>query len=292
MQNIAPHVCDFHKATEFLKAHYEFRKKLDPGFSYEAWSVELGYKSRSFVKMAVSGQRSLTAEFIQKFSESVKFSNEDSHYFHLIVSHEQAATDQERALYLDKIFEHSGRRKPLQILENQDEFLLDVQLPKIFLLLGFQDVESTPENLAKISGCDVASMNVRLEKLEALGLVTTNGQHWLPVDESFRVPSKYGNQALEAYHNACLTEAMAAQKIETRLRRFRSLLLPLGEEEFDSLLGDIENLVGKSIAKYNHKELQNRRLYKLNVNLYPVSELVHNDENVTGLSQEVGRTQN
>jgi uncharacterized protein (TIGR02147 family) len=288
---IAPQVWQFHKATEFLKAHYDFRKKLDPGFSYDAWSAELGYKSRSFVKMAVSGQRNLTAEFIQNFCDSVKFSSEDAHYFILIVSHEQAGSDYERSLYLDKIFEHRGQRKHLQILENQDGFLLDVHLPKIFLLLGFKDIQKTSEYLAKITGTDVPLMQIRLEKLAALGLVALVNGQWEPIDESFRVPSKFGNQALESYHNSCLTEAMAAQKIETRLRRFRSLLLPLGEAEFDQLMTDVEALVGKSIEKYNHKELQNRRLYKVNINVYPVSELVHEAENTTGLSLKFENTE-
>ncbi|WP_413559481.1 TIGR02147 family protein [Bdellovibrio sp. HCB209] len=290
-QNLAPQLSQFHKATEFLKAHYEYRKKLDPGFSYEAWSAELGYKSRSFVKMVVSGQRSLTAEFVQNFAERMKFSSEDFHYFSLIVSHEQAGSEYERSLYLDKIFEHSGQRKQLQILEDQDDFLRDVHLPKIFLLLGFKDISKTPERLAEIMNMDVVSMKARLEKLEALGLVSFQNWQWEPVDESFRVPSKYGNEALETYHNSSLTEAMSAQKMETRLRRFRSLLLPLGESEFEELLTDIEALVGKSIAKYNHKEIQNRRLYKMNINVHPVTELVHEPENATGLSLKFENTE-
>lgn len=287
----APQVWHFHKATEFLKAHYDFRKKLDPGFSYDAWSAELGYKSRSFVKMVVSGQRSLTAEFIQNFSESVKFSPEDSYYFTLIVSHEQAESDYERALFLDKIFEHRGQRKHLQILENQDEFLLDVHLPKIFLLLGFKDIQKTPQYLAEIMGGDVSSMQMRLEKLATLGLIVFQDGQWEPIDESFRVPSKFGNHALQTYHNSSLTEAMAAQKMEKSLRRFRSLLLPLGATEFNDLMTDIEALIGKSIEKYNHKELQNRRLYKMNINIHPVTELVHEAENKTGLSLKFENTE-
>ncbi|WP_413583208.1 TIGR02147 family protein [Bdellovibrio sp. HCB288] len=290
-QKNAPQVWQFHKATEYLKAHYEFRKKLDPGFSYDVWSLELGYKSRSFIKMVVAGQRNLTSDFIQTFSAKMVFSSEEAAYFLLIASHEQAESEPERALYMDKIFECRGRRMDLRILENQDEFLLDAELPKILLLLGFQDIKKTPQYLAEITGMDVLMMKARLEKLSSMGLATFKDLNWEPIDESFRVPKKFGNAALASYHNAALTEAMAAQKIETRLRRFRSLLLPLGEADFDSLLIDIENLVGKSIEKYNHKELQNRRLYKMNVNLYPVTELVHGDENKTGLSHKIENTE-
>ncbi|MBO9668663.1 MAG: TIGR02147 family protein [Bdellovibrio sp.] len=288
----APPVCKYHKASEFLKAHYEYRKKLDPGFSYEAWSVELGYKSRSFLKMLASGQRNLTAEFIENFGKSVQFTAEDAHYFTLIVSHEQAEGDYEKAIYLDKIFEHRGRREALSLVDNQDEFLLDHHLPKILILLGFEDIPKTTEYLARITNMDIDLMEMRLFKLGAMGLATCKDYQWQAVEESFRVPNKFGNQALESYHNSSLTDAMAAQKIETRLRRFRSLLLPLGEQEFEDLLSDVENLVGKSIAKYNHKNLQNRRLYKMNINLHPVTELVHETENATGLSLNFENTEN
>ena len=113
---VAPSVFKFHKASEFLKAHYEYRKRIDPGFSYDAWSAELGYKSRSFLKMLASGQRSMTMDFVDNFSQKMQFSKEDGYYFSLLVSHEQAETEHEKSVYLDKIFEQRGRRESLQLL--------------------------------------------------------------------------------------------------------------------------------------------------------------------------------
>lgn len=282
--SLEPQLDKFHKATEYLQAYYKYRKGMDQGFSYEAWSVELGYRSRSFLKMLVSGQRGLTEDFVENFSRHVKFTPSQSQYFSLIALYEQAVAEHEKTVYLDKIFEYSGRLQQLQLVENKDEFLLDVHLPKLLLLLGFHDIQKTPEYLAQITGTDQASIEERLYKLASLGLAVQNESQWEAIEESFRVPSQFGSQALESYHNASLAEAMEAQKMEARLRRFRSLLLPLSEPEFEVLLGDIENLVGKAIAKHSHKHLLNRRLYKLNLNLYPVTELVHESENATGLS--------
>ncbi|MEN0059555.1 MAG: hypothetical protein AAGB31_12020, partial [Bdellovibrio sp.] len=52
-----PCIYNHSNSRDYLLAYYKHKKEMLPGFSYEAWAQELGYKSRSYLKMIVSGER-------------------------------------------------------------------------------------------------------------------------------------------------------------------------------------------------------------------------------------------
>lgn len=274
----SPCLYDFHKMTEYLQALYTHYKKHNEGFSYEAWSLELGYKSRSFLKMVVTGQRSITTDFIQALSASMKFSSEETSYLHLTAQYEQADNEQGKTAYLDKILEHLGQIKGKNLSEVNDEFLKSGDLPKLLMILGFKDVLRTSAGLALLMNLPMEIIEKKLQQLEEMGLARVCDSQWEAYEDSFRVPNKFGNEAISSYHQHSLMEAIEAQKMEARLRRFRSLLLPLGDQDFEILLKDIEALVNKSLAQFDHKSLNDRRLYKMNINVYPVTPLVKSQD--------------
>ena len=90
---------------------------------------------------------------------------------------------------------------------------------------------------------------------------------------------KLGDLALRAYHDACLDEAKQAQSLPVHERKYRSLILPLTAEEFGSLSEEVNQFIKELVVKYQSDKYQDRRLYKLNLNYFPVSEQVSQEPN-------------
>lgn len=287
-----PVVFNYLSAVTYLNDFVAFQKQQEPGFTYESWASELGFKSRSFLTMILNGERNITTQFIESFSQTVNFSKEEKDYFSLLAQHNQSPSETEQKIYLNQILEHKGRQKEQIEITNSAEFLTSPLLPKLLVLLSFQDLKRTPQGLAHFLKENPHSLSGLLQQLEKMGLaqIDING-YWIPTKNSFKVPKNFGSEALKKYHNHSLQEATVAQDQPAHLRRFRSVLLPLSEKDYQTLLEDIDALVSKTIARFDSDSLDQKRLYKLNLNLFPVTEqhqaaaneAAHNPENETRL---------
>ncbi len=194
--------------------------------------------------------------------------------FSLLVNYAQAETAELKSIFLDKIFECRGRNRKVIEVESHDEFLANVVLPRLQVLLSFEDIDRSVAGLAKLLKSSAEQTSKYLKQLEDLGLARYSEvqQLWNPVQESFYVPKRYGSQVLRNYHDQCLIEAMKAQDLPAESRRYRSTMLPLTEEDFLTILEEFQGFLHKSLAKYDKKNLGVARLYKMNFNLFPLTE--------------------
>lgn len=271
VQKSTPELRQYLSVTQYLQDIYNYKKSLSPGFSYDAWSTEIGFKSRSFLHMIITQQRNISETFIEKFCVYMQFSETEKSYFSLLVSYNQAQQEKEKSYYLDLIFENLGKTKEVIEILKYSEFLESIELPKILVLLSFNDIQRNAQKLSEILKTDADSVQIHLEKLQDLGLAQLKEGQWVPTKKSFCVPKNFSSVPLENYHNRSLLEAIAAQKLHTDTRRFRSLLVPLSEQDYQNLLTEINSLVSKTLAKYDSDTLADKKLYKININLYPVT---------------------
>lgn len=271
-----PYLQNYLSITKFMQDEFLYRKNIDPLFSYEAWANELGFKSRSFMRMVCTGSRPITKKFISTFCQKMNYSAEEIKYFNLLVSYSQTSSQHQKIIYGEQLLlQQKTTENRLEIL-NHYEFLSSVLLPKLQVLLSFSDLEKSPEKLAKLLDAAAPGVEQALLKLEKMGLATAEPDQktFKATQKSFKVVKSFGNPALENYHNNSLLEAIKAQKLEAQIRRFRSLILPLNEDEFSDLLEEVEIFVKKTLSKYNADELLVRRLFQMNINVFPVTQKV------------------
>lgn len=286
--NAQPILFEYMSATNYLYDLMLFRKSEAPGFTFESWASELGFKSRSFLTMILNQERSITPQFIEVFANSMSYSEEEKSYFSLLVQYNQSTSEIDRTLFLDSLLEIKGKRKDLVEIQNYTNFLSSPLMPKLLVLLSFKDLDRSVLGLTQFLQENTVTIEQSLAQLHELQLVQLqNNGHWVPTKKSFKVPKNFGSEALTNYHNHSLQEAISAQKKPAALRRYRSLLLPLSDKDYQNLLGDIEALVNKAVAKYDSEILHQKRLYKMNMNIFPVTEEfisdVHTSENETRL---------
>lgn len=282
-----PILFEYMSATSYLYDLMLFRKSVEPGFTFESWACELGFKSRSFLNMVLNQERNITPQFIDALAASTAFSTDEKTYFSFLVLHNQSSSESEKINYLDRLLEFKGKQKDLVEIQNHKAFLSSPLMPKLLVLLSFIDIDRRLQGLSEFLREDTSKIEMTLKQLEALQLASSVNGIWSPTKKSFKVPKNLGAEALAEYHNHSLQEAMAAQKLPSALRRYRSLLLPLSESDYENLLLDIEALASKAVAKYDSDLLHEKRLYKLNMNIFPVTEEfifdAHNSENETRL---------
>src|SRR5437868_6446470 len=135
-----PDVFAYLDVLSYLQDYYAFRKSTDKDFSYEKWSDELGFNSRSFLRMIVIGKKKVTPKFIESFSEKRFSSKAETDYFEYLVKYTQSKTAKDRQAYGQKLIQLlKGYQKP-DLVEDYTGFISKSLLPRLFALLSFQDV--------------------------------------------------------------------------------------------------------------------------------------------------------
>jgi len=216
----------------------------------------------------------------------MKFDEREDAYFRTLVAYSQAKTLLQRRMTEKKLIELMRFDQDRTEIENYFEFVATPFLPRLQTLLSFDDIQRNSEVLSELLGRPVADTEKGLKKLHELklaepicdpfGLLQWRSQH-----PRLKVPEKLGDAALESFHTQSLKEAIQAQRLAKEVRRFRSLLLPLSATEFGELLEEIENLIQTALHRFRSDQLQGRRLFQLNLNVFPVTGL-HQTEPLEG----------
>ena len=87
----------------FIKEHCSDLKKNKPFFSYRYIAQKAGLKSTGFISWVVAGKRTISSRLAHRITQIFNLGKRETEYFLLLVSHNQAATVQERQHYLDRL---------------------------------------------------------------------------------------------------------------------------------------------------------------------------------------------
>jgi uncharacterized protein (TIGR02147 family) len=290
-QDIRPEVTSFLVVSEYLQALYAWRKRKHRGFSYTTWADELGFKNRVFLRLIVVGKRSITENSIPLFIDGLKLKKSDGEYFSLLVRLNQAGNLSAREHYareLSLLRKRSGLRTEIR---DQYLFLSSHLAPRLQVLISMDGLNRSPENLAWLLGTTRSKTQEMLEMLERLELARLEpgedgaGQ-WVGTKKDFEVKQSLGNIALQSFHRRSLEEAISAIDSVPESRRYQSGILPLPADKLQSASEEINDFLRQFLDKYKVSQGSNRRLYQINLNIFPVSKPILQSASV-GMRQSV-----
>lgn len=259
-----------------MQHYYQSRKIQDPKFSYTVWASEMDLQSSSTLRMMVNGKKRISMGLADKFLNIYLKSNDEKNYFRFLVVYAQAGTTQEKSAAWAVLSQILMNRIEQSEVGDYFTFLSDTLLPKIQTILSFDDQVWTEKNLLEALDTNIEELRVALQKLEKIGMaerldLAGADTCWKSTARLMKVSNKLGDVALKAYHNSSLDEAKAAQNLPVHVRRYKSVILPLNEDEFKSLTDEVDAFAKQLVAKYQSDKYQGRMLYKLNLNYFPVS---------------------
>lgn len=269
----APNILEFNSPYDYFEAHYQYRKLKEPGFSYERISEEMGFKSKSFAQMVMNQKRKMTDKFKTVFAEKYISLPEHKEYFYCLTELVECQSESKRTQIQSKMFELRGKLKDLAIIESNKQFWISPEVPKILMVLGFDDFHTTSKNISDFLSLPISLVEDCLHSLQDQGLVDfLPDMSYRPRKKSFKVDSKLGSSDLANYHSHSLSEAQLAQDLPTDVRRYSSFMVAMSPQEFSQFNIEWNNFLKQCVAKYDFSEIENRRLYKINLNIFPVSK--------------------
>jgi uncharacterized protein (TIGR02147 family) len=266
---------------QYLKDLFLERKHRDPSFSLLKWAQELGLESRSALRLVLTGRKPLSRELATKLAHALQMSPADAEYFFKLVGMESAVRKSEREKLVSEV---SSLSTAGEELPDSFQLLASPLVLKLLVLLSFEDLEKTEANLALLLKTNPARLSSILKELKAIDVVEEQGGLWQAKKPNFFIKDHLGSASLQTYHKESLEEAIAAIRLPKEERRFRSILIPLDEEEFAMLYGELNLLLENLVARFGKAHAAGTRLYQINLNLLPVTEKLPVSEQDIGSS--------
>lgn len=264
--------------TQYFKDYFQFRKKTDPVFSFETWSDELGFKSHSYLRMVCSGDRAVTNKLVQSFAECNQLSGSQVDHLTSISLYQKAETISEKKIYLDKIFESLEMSSDNLEIKDYVRFLSNLQLPVIQLVTSFNDSPKTTEELSEFLNIDLETLKKNLFQLKLMNLVqetmTDKTSLWTAVSKSFHVNDTHLDEAVKLYYEQTLIEAKQYLNSQEIQKRFRSVFFTLNDQNYEAFVEESEAFLMKMRHKFASSEIQDGRLFKVNLFAYPVTQKI------------------
>jgi uncharacterized protein (TIGR02147 family) len=222
-----PEITKYLNVYQYLQDYYQFCKKQNSDFSYEAWSQQLQVNDKSYLRMMVLGKRPINEKMNKAFIHNLAFEKKQADYFSTLVQYTQSKTQESKNLFGKKLIQLLKNDLDQIEIEAEYEFLSNPLLPRLHVFLTFQDLDQSLQNLAWLLGSHEEEIEKALKKLTEMKLVELKNNRYTPLKKTFKVPEQFGHLGLSSFYRQNLEAAQVAIELPPEQRRFKSLFMPM-----------------------------------------------------------------
>jgi uncharacterized protein (TIGR02147 family) len=263
----------------YLQDVYKYRKSQEKNFSYAAWAEEMGIRSRAYLRALVLKEKPIHESIVPALIQGLRLNDEEVEYFDLLLRHAGAVLNSLKEAYgRQLLIKWKGVLQKIEIKDMQ-EFLSDPLIPVVFTYLSFDDSAPGVQDMARDLGCDVGRLQTALRCLIWQKLV--NGEvredgsvTYKAIETFFSVPSLPQSQVLKRFHLEGLSLAEQASELPSEQRKYYSTFMAADEAQFQKAQALIQDFNQRLLALLGHSQLRGKKIYRLNIQIFPVSNTV------------------
>jgi uncharacterized protein (TIGR02147 family) len=273
-----PKVFDFTDYRRYLKAFYDWQK-LNGFYSHREFCIKAGLKSRSYLRLVLSGKRNLTPESISKFIIGLDLRSVEAEAFTSLVLFNQAQDFDARKHYWEVFSKYRPRNVKSQKVHDVYSYLTRMTYPILLNILRKNHVAQDRQSLMKMTGLTAAQLDEAIEVLTQLGAVVRTSETEFKVTcASFNTGDDISSIAIPTFHKNMLKVAQEKTTLPQTEREFQSVMVSLDQEEFTYIKKKLRELAIEFDEKFSGVRPQSDKVYAINLNLIPVTpEFIRKD---------------
>ncbi|MBD3242680.1 MAG: TIGR02147 family protein [Chitinivibrionales bacterium] len=268
-------ITEYMDYRELLRDFYQEKKRESSYFSYRLFSQQAGFKAPNLLKLVMDGKRRLTKESVYKFAKGMRLNKGEAEYFEDLVFFNQAASLDEKNLYLQRLMRLRRRSDPRRIESSEYEYYSAWYHPVIREVATSVDFKDDYKRLAAMVTPAISPDDARksVELLLRLGFIrkTPDGRYE-SASASLTTGPRVRSIAVANYHKDMMK--LAAESIErfkADQRDITSLTLNVDDKTRQAMVEKIRQLREEllAMAETNRDPSQ---VMQVNFQLFPLSE--------------------
>lgn len=246
-------------------------------YSARSFALKAGFKSPSYLKMIIDGERNLGPESLRRLGIVLDLRKEENEFFQKLVLFNQ--TD-DFNLKNDAYEDLMGFKKfrKLRELENaQYEFYSKWFMPILFEAVGHTELPRKADLVAKALGISLRDLDQGLETLAQMDLIERRGKSWAKKNSAIQTNPDTESLNVRNFHRQMIHLAMdRLDGIPPDQRDLQGLTLALGEKDFKELRKLVYDFLRRLNQKYTESE-NATKVYQLSLQLFPVFDFPKTD---------------
>jgi uncharacterized protein (TIGR02147 family) len=274
-----PNIFNYSDYREFLADYYREKKESIPSFSYQNFSRQAGFASKSFVFNVIKGKKNLSTPSVVSLSEAMELTKTEAAYFEKLVCMCQANTFKERTFFYEQLDtvrpQNTEASNAKRIRRDQFEFCSKWYHVVIRSLIDFFPFKDDFQRLAGMVRPPITTMQAKnsIRLLKRLGLIEKGKDgFYKAVSKIVTTGPEVGGLAAQHFHLQAMELGMRALKeFRKEERSIYGLTLGISKKGFD----EVRKIMMESQNRILHvaeKDKDSDGVYQLNVQFFPVSK--------------------
>ena len=274
-----PNIFTYSDYRKFLSDFYREKKEKNPSFSFQNFSRQAGFASKSFVYNVMKGKKNLSPASIVSLTEAMKLTKTEAAYFEKLVSMCQAETFKERAFFYDQMDavrpQNPEASSAKRLRQDQFEFCSKWYHVVVRSLIDLFPFSGDYPRLAAMLRPPITVRQAKssVQLLLRLGLIEMGN------DGIYRIRTKIlttgpeiASLAAQKFHlEAMELASRALREIPGEKRNIYGLTLGISQQAFQ----EVRKIMIESqnrILQIAENDKDSDGVYQLNVQFFPVSE--------------------
>jgi uncharacterized protein (TIGR02147 family) len=272
---------------KYLFDYYREQKRMRKAFSYRFFARKAGINSVGLYKDVVEGRQNLGRALIMKFSAAIGHTKKEAEYFENMVFFNEARTSDERKLFFERMVSSQGAQSRI-VDETKYEYYSKWYYSAVRALISIGRFKNDDKSCRKIAG--ILNPRIRPDKVKKALALLKRLEFITEDEDGFFVLSDA----------VITTGALSLEKNVTVLNvvNFQKEVMALATEAFDTFgseninistltlgISDVTKVLIKEelaafrnkIASLAEKDTTPNRVFQLNVQLFPLSDIFKGD---------------
>ena len=269
-------IYQFTSYRDFLKEFYEEKKNEYSYYSYQYIADKAGYKSKSFFRDLILGNKNLTIPSLFKLNQVLELNHKEFEFLTNLVHYEQAEGQEEKDYFLDKIIDSKVNSKLKKIALDQYEFYNE-WYHNIVRELVLEFNIDTPERIAQTITPNISIENAKssLLLLERLNLIEKNENGYFSPDRIISTGNYVSSKSISTFHQKSLALAQARLKdVKGAAKDYSAVVLSISKKNYPKLQEEIQKF-RKRILHLADLEENSQKIMQINVQMYPLSQTIN-----------------
>lgn len=272
-----PNIFNYIDYREYLEDFYNEQKRQNRAFSFQYFANRAGFKSKSFIKSVIDGNKNLTTDSIEKLNNVLKLPDKSFSYFNDLIAFNQSKSVQERNFHFEKLSLYNKRSSTRTVLNQQYEIYSKWYYNALREIVTAVDFNEDYDALGKMLKPAISARKAReaVKLLSKLEFIEKKENRYIQCHPVITTGDEVRSLAVSNFHIQNLALAIGSiETVSSSNRDISCLVLGLSSEGFDRVKDEIQKF-RKKLLDIAAAEKNIHRVYHVNFQALPVSEDIH-----------------
>lgn len=273
-------VIEYEDYRLFMNDYYQWKKRTS-AFSWREFTKKGGFTSPNYMKLVCEGKSGLSKAGIERAANAMDLVGAEREYFRQLVKFGQAKNDADKKAAYTEMKNIACSHK-VRILEGESVSFYESWKYPVLRELAPMMPGAKPFDIAKACGDAFSAEEVR----NALAFLTrarflkkTAENTYEQVDRSLQMSVAAMPMLVRSMHKEMADFAKdAIEKYPVEERNFTGVTMGIDDEDYAKILKELE-ICRKRIISIATAKKGGNRVYRLNMQMFPLTEKIQNNEN-------------